>query len=103
MTTGEEEPEGEQRADRDEVYPGVTTRRRMMTAHVVRALQSFRRQIKSPGEHERDRQAETKEEHDCAHDPGRNLKEGKDLGRDLDEQPRDHDITDRDLVNVAAF
>ena len=42
-------------------------------------------------------------EHNQAHHPIRNFEKRKNLGSDLDHQPADHRVRDRDFVNVAPL
>jgi len=68
-----------------------------------RAFDSFRCQFKCPCENQCNRKSE-REQHDHQPDrPIRNLEKGKDLRRDLHEQPRNHRVRDRNLVNVATL
>ena len=70
---------------------------------VFRAFQSFRRQFKRPRDNERDGKPDDNCEHNKAHCPIRNFEKRKDLGGNLNEQPTDDRVRDRDLVNVAPL
>ena len=70
---------------------------------VFRAFQSFRRQFKRPGDNERDGKSDDDCEHNKAHCPIRNFEKREDLGGNLNEQPTDDGVRDRDFVNVAPL
>ncbi len=58
---------------------------------------------KGPRQKERNRKAERQDQHDKAHSPVRHFKKREDLCRDLNEQPRGHYVSARDLVNIAPL
>src|SRR5947207_13462245 len=67
------------------------------------ALQSFRRELESPGDHERDRESDRDQQYHQPHNPIWNLQERKNLRRDLDQKPADNRISHSNLVNVAPL
>ena len=67
------------------------------------ALDSFRRQLERPGEHECDRKPEEHDRDKHLHHPRRRLKGREQNRRRLNEQPRHHRVGDRDLVNIAPL
>ena len=77
--------------------------RRHSGIDIFRALDSFRRELEGPCDHEGDRESEHDREHDEPHGPVRNLKEWKDLRGDLNEEPGDNRIGNRHFVNVASL
>ena len=70
---------------------------------IFRAFQSFRRQFKRPRDNERDGKPDNDCEHDKAHCPIRNFEKRKNLGGNLNGQPTDDRVHDRDFVNVAPL
>src|SRR5437588_1024289 len=67
------------------------------------SFNSFWSDFKSPGDHERDRKSGYDDRNDQAHNPIRNFEEWKNLRRNLNEQPTDNGVSDRDFVNVAPL
>ncbi len=67
------------------------------------AHNSFRRDFKRPRQRERNGEADREDEDDQLDGPIRNSKKWKNLGRDLDEQPCRHHISDRDVINARRF
>ncbi len=99
----EKQTDRKHEADDYDVNPGVIAFPRGQGFGRLGPFQSFRRQLESPGDDERDRKAE-REQHDDEPDrPIGNLEKRKDLRGDLDEQPRDHGVGDCNLVNAPAF
>lgn len=68
-----------------------------------RTFDSFRGQLIGPGQNKRDREGKKRQDHNQSHRPGWNCKEGKELCRNLDEQPAHHAIGNRDLVDITPF
>src|SRR6266403_5279779 len=67
------------------------------------ALDSFRRYFKRPGKNQRHGKSDNEQQHHKTHCPIRNFEERKNLTCDLHQQPRDHSVCNRNLVNVASF
>ena len=63
----------------------------------------FRCQLEGPGENHCDWETQEEDEHDEPDGPAGNLEKGKDLSRDLDQEPGDDGISDRDLINIAPL
>src|SRR4030095_2035050 len=76
---------------------------RFVKIDIFRALNSFRRQLKSPGQDQRNWKTNYEEQHHQAHSPTRDIEEWKNLARDLHQQPCDDRVGDRNLVDVASF
>jgi hypothetical protein len=76
---------------------------RFMRRHIHGALDAFRRELESPREDQRERKSQGKEEHYEPHRPDRNFEERENLGRDLNQDPADDGISDRDAVNVPSL
>jgi len=70
---------------------------------VFRAFQSFRRQFERPRDNERDWKSDDDCEHNKEHGPIRNFEKREDLGGNLNQQPADDRVRDRDFVNVAPL
>jgi hypothetical protein len=70
---------------------------------IFRAFQSMRSQFKGPRGNERDGKSDNDCEHNKAHCPIRNLEKREDLGGNLNEQPTDDGVRDRDFGHVAAL
>src|SRR5437867_150906 len=85
-----------------ELSPG-TARDRLIKIDLLRALDSFRRDLECPGQNQRNRESDHEQQHHQSHRPIWNLKKWEDLRRDLNQQPRHNRIRDRDLVNIAAL
>src|SRR5207248_7387546 len=56
-----------------------------------------------PGNYQGNRKSDHNERNHQTHDPVRNFQEREDLSCDLNREPTDNRIRDRDLVNVAPF
>src|SRR6266581_7643371 len=69
----------------------------------LRSLQSFRRQLEGPCDHEGNGKTKQQEHDDSPHHPVWNFEEGKCLRGDLNEQPPYRPIGDRNFVNVAPL
>ncbi len=67
------------------------------------SLEAFRRQFKRPGNDQRDRKSDHDEHYHQSNRPVWNLEKRKNLGRDLDEQPGNDRVGDRDFVNIAPL
>ena len=75
----------------------------LLGSDFVGSLDPFRRDLESPSQDERDRKTDGEDENDEPHRPVRDVKKGKDLSRDLDEEPRNHRIGDGHLVDVSPL
>src|SRR5205814_10305330 len=77
--------------------------RRRRKIDIFRALQTFGGELERP----RDNECNRKSDHDCEHDeaygPIWNFEKWENLRRDLDQQPTNDRIRDRNLVNVAPL
>ena len=62
----------------------------MRKIDIFRALDSFRRQLECPSDHQRDWKSNDDCDHDESHRPVGNFEERKNLCRDLDDQPTDN-------------
>ena len=67
------------------------------------ALEAFRRELVEPGERDEQRQADHGGDDDPAHDPFGSVEERKDLGGDLDQQPRGGGVERRGAKYIAAL
>src|ERR1700674_3511752 len=76
---------------------------RMRLVEFVRPYYSRRRQVEGPGEKERDRETERKQDDDESHRPHRDFEKRKDLRRDLNEEPAHDRVGHGDAVNFAAL
>src|SRR5437870_8994133 len=104
VTPEKEQTNGDPAGYDDNINPRPTSRRFFRQfVRKLGSLQSFRRELKCPRNYQRDRKSEDKEQNDEPHCPVGNLEEGKNLARDLHEQPRNHPIGDRNFVNVAPL
>jgi hypothetical protein len=65
------------------------------------ALDPFGSYLKSPRDDQRDGEADCDQCNDEANDPSWNLEKWKNLRRNLDEQPADNRISNRNFVYVA--
>jgi hypothetical protein len=70
---------------------------------LIRAFDSFRRQLERPGQNHRDGKAKHDRHHDDLHHPCRRFEGRQKNRRRLNQQPRRHSIDDRNLVNVAPL
>ena len=59
--------------------------------------------IVGPGQDDRDRKPKDEGSDDEPHGPGRDFVKWKNLGVDLNQDPGDHDIGDRDAIDFAPF
>src|ERR1700730_1808394 len=78
-------------------------RNRFVSLDLRFAFDSFRRDLERPRKNQRDWKACDQNQHDQTHRPIWNVEKGKNLRRDLNQQPRRDRIRDRDFVNVAPF
>src|SRR5215475_6179897 len=76
---------------------------RLAEIDVFCALDSFRRQLKRPGQDQRNWKTNYEEQHYQAHSPTRDFEERKNLTRDLHEQPSNDCVGDRNFVYVAPL
>src|SRR5213596_30333 len=67
------------------------------------ALQALRRELERPRNYQGDRKANDDHQHNKSDDPVRNLKKRENLRRDLDKQPSNNPVSNRDLVNIAPL
>jgi len=77
--------------------------RRRRKIDIFRALQTFGGELERPRDNERDGKSDYDHEHDQSDRPIRNFKKRKDLRCNLNEQPSNNGISDRNLVNVAPL
>src|SRR6266567_5282637 len=104
VTTEKKDAHRDRSGDDHDVNPCAITRcffRQFVRK--LRSLQAFWRQLEGPCDHERDRKTDHNEQHDEPNPPIRNLKKRKILRRDLNEQPRDNRVSNRNFVNVAPL
>src|SRR6266567_4090342 len=88
----------------NDINPRATTRRFFwQLVRELRPLQSLRREFEGPCDDERDRKTDHDEQDDEPNSPIRNLKKRKNLRRDLNKQPGDNRVSNRNFVNVAAL
>src|SRR5437588_7207318 len=67
------------------------------------AFNSLRRDLEHPGQNKRDRQTENDEQNNQSNDPVWNVEDWKNLRDSLRERPAGHNVSDRDLVNIAPL
>ena len=67
------------------------------------ALQAFRRELERPRNYQGDRKTNDDHQHNKSDDPVRNFKKRENLGRNLDKQPSNDPVSNRDLVNIAPL
>src|SRR5438105_698581 len=77
--------------------------RRGRKIDIFRAFDSFWRELEGPGDDERNWESNHNQRNDQAHHPVRYFQERKDLGCDLNEDPRHNRIGDRNLINIAPL
>jgi len=70
---------------------------------IFSALDSFRRDLERPSEHERDRKTDDDQEDEQTNDPVRNAENRQYLRESLSESPPSHEVRDRNFVNVAPL
>src|SRR5437763_684830 len=70
---------------------------------IFRAFDSFRSRFKRPRDHERDWKSDCDQHDHQTHNPVWDFQERKDLRRNLCDDPPDHGISDRHLVNIASL
>jgi len=93
---------GRDRGDGQEFSAGMVPDR-FVGRHIFGALDSFRSELERPGQDQGHRKAEKeKEDHDPRRPVG-NVEEGKNLGRDLDQDPAHDGVSNRDAVNVPPL
>src|SRR6266446_4718836 len=90
-----------ERKDRDAFFRQRTGRPN--DCWFVGALDSLGSEVVSPGKYERDRKAESEQSDDRPHNPVGNVEKGKGLRGDLDEEPGNDGIGDRNAVNFPSL
>src|SRR6266566_8353048 len=76
---------------------------RFVSLHLRFALDSFGRDLERPGKHQRNREANNKNEDDNLNRPLRRIERGKENRRSLNEKPRHNRIGDGYFVNITPF
>ena len=74
-----------------------------MRRDIFGVLNAFRRQLERPRKDQRNGKTDDQQQNDEPDRPVWDVKKGKDLGRDLNQQPGDHRVGDRNLVDIAPF
>src|SRR5438046_25042 len=100
-----EDPNNEQQ-DSDNKKIKFTTGlagKRWAKIDIFRALDSLRCQLKCPSDYQRHGKSDDEQQHHQTHRPIGNLKERKNLTRDLHQQPRHDTVSDRNLVNIPPL
>ena len=77
--------------------------RRGNSIDIFRSPQALRREFKRPGDHERNRKTYYYYQDHEADGPVWDFEKWKDLRRDLNQQPTDNGVGDRNLVNVSPL
>src|SRR4029077_15316049 len=105
ITTEKKQPDRYNTAEQHGVNPDVF----LLSGHVrhrvgrCRALNSLRRQLKHPGQNERNRQAHDNEKDNQADRPVRNVEDRKDLRDSLRKSPTRDNVSNRNFVNIASL
>jgi hypothetical protein len=76
---------------------------RLRLVHFIGALDSFRCELKCPGQKQRDRKTKRQQNDHQTHCPGRDFEKRKSLRGNLDEQPAQDRISNRDAVDFAPL
>ncbi len=100
----EKRDHGEEHADDEEIQlaagaPG----HRFVGGHILGAFQAFRGELEDPGHDQHHRQAENEAKDNQPHRPRWDDENRKNLGRDLDDQPRDDRVGHGRFVNIAPL
>src|SRR5206468_2116731 len=92
-------------AEHHNIDPGVPAMPRHSGHGIgnLSALDALRGRFKSPRDDKRDRKTYCDQDEKQADNPIRDLKERKDLRRNLRDHPTDHSISDGDLVDIAPL
>jgi hypothetical protein len=78
-------------------------RDRLTRTDILRALNSFRREIKGPRQDHCDWKTNYEQQHYQTHRPIWNFEKRKDLASDLHQQPSHDSVGDSNFVNVALL
>ena len=76
---------------------------RLVRRNLALELEALRRPFVEPGEEHREGKADDGSDHDPAHHPFRDVKQRKDLGCDLHEQPRARCVERRRADDIATL
>src|SRR5207247_2772252 len=68
-----------------------------------RSLQSLGREVERPRDDKRNRKTDDNQQDDEPHTPIRDFEKGKNLGRDLNQQPTNNGVGDRYFINIAPL
>src|SRR5947207_12346287 len=93
----------ERRTDKDDINPSAAARSLSRGIGSFCAFDPFGRRFKCPCNDQCDRKTDDQKQNYQTNCPIGNLEKRKDLRRNLDEQPRDDSINDRNFVNVAPL
>ena len=104
MAPDEKQSNGKRGSNHSDIDPGAIFR----TASggkidIFRAFDSFRSELKGPGDDECDWESDRDQRDDQAHDPIWDLQERENLGGNLNQEPADNRIGDRNFINVAPL
>src|SRR5207253_8362213 len=100
----EKQSNGKRGSNHSDIDPGTIFR----TASggkidIFRAFDSFRSELKGPSDDERDRESSRDQYDHQPHDPSWNLQERENLGGNLNQEPADNRIGDRNFINIASL
>ncbi len=96
--SGREESDDEDESDK---FPPAPLRILFVRRDVFRPFHPLRRHLEGPGDDERDRETEQGENDDRGRQAVGKVEGGDNRGRDLDDEPADDAIPDRNLGDVA--
>src|SRR6266480_846082 len=103
-TSEKEQADRQKRSDNRDVNPGAGFCARVNRGtDIFGSLDSFRRELKCPCDHERDWESNHDSKHDQSDGPIRDFEKWKNLRGGLDQQPANNRIRNRDLVNIAPL
>src|SRR4029077_9974830 len=105
VTPDEKQTNGERGSNDHDKYPGILSRLpgRRREIDIFGALDSFRRELEGPGDDKRDWESCRDQYDHQPHDPIWNLKEWKNLGGNLNQEPSDNRIGDSYFVNIPPL
>ena len=99
---GQDGDDNEERADDEKIeLPAGAASDRFRGRHLVGALEPFGRPLKDPRDDHGHRKTEQEDDNDKANGPIRNVEEGKDLRRDLDQEPGDDAVSRGRAIDIA--
>ena len=104
ITPDEKQSHGQGSSNQSDIDPGAIFRTASgEKIDIFGALDSFRRELKSPGDHQCNGESDRDQRNYQPHDPVWNFQEWKNLRGKLNQEPADNRVGDGNFINVAPL